>query len=511
MKLTRSHLLWLGFAIVLALGGVWVAQNTEWVNVEVPNQSKEAAKREHDHLLQELITRLGAKPIKPKNLQTLPPLSATVVLNSWDWALFPERTKSLQSWVENGGHLVVPRLGSVVKGLSWVPVTVNAGKNEHSMSDPAPQLTAASDAADAASAPTADASNDGSSVSSPESAAEKAVAEIMEAAEAAAQAEAAASGSQSDPENSNSDVEADEETREIDHETDGETDDDSDSTSASRKPRTQFKPTKSCPGLTEASGIPTAFGGKPRFYATCFFPYQQALTSSAPLLWALDNRHGHAVVRVAVGRGKVTATNADMPWSNSRLLDHDNGLLAVAVLQIQPGSEVWLLDHETHPPLLAFLWNTGAPAVLLGALALCLALWRGAARFGPPAAALPVTRRSVAEQIRGTANFVAHQGSTALHTAQVRALHEAAQPRIHGINSMVLSERAAAIAKLTHLDADALARAMNLNINATVRRHPSATLVILETARRRLLANVRGAREQQTAQSSQPMSKPINQ
>jgi hypothetical protein len=110
-------------------------------------------------------------------------------------------------------------------------------------------------------------------------------------------------------------------------------------------------------------------------------------------------------------------------------------------------------------------------------------------RFGPRAAVLPTVRRSVAEQIRGTAHFIRHHGSTALHAAQLRALHDVARPRIHGFDALIVGERAQAIAKLTSLDAHTLARAMNPELSAALSRHPGAALALIETARRRLLLN----------------------
>jgi hypothetical protein len=97
------------------------------------------------------------------------------------------------------------------------------------------------------------------------------------------------------------------------------------------------------------------------------------------------------------------------------------------------------------------------------------------------------------EQIRGTAEFVAQRGSPALHAAQLRALNEAATPRVRGFDAMILGQRAQAIATLTGMDAHTLAHAMNPSLNATPSRHPAAALALMETARRRLLNAARPA------------------
>lgn len=244
-----------------------------------------------------------------------------------------------------------------------------------------------------------------------------------------------------------------------------------------------------CPGVGEPAHVPPVFGTH-HLFESCLY-MRETLRTSVPVQWALYGQHGQVVARVPVGRGSVTVASAYMPWDNSQLLLSDNALLAAATLRIHPGQTLWFVRDEARPPLLSFLWSSGTPAVLLGMLALAFALWRGAVRFGPRTAVLSTVRRSVAEQIRGTAHFIHHHGGTALHAAQLRALNEVARPRIHGFDALILGERAQAIAKATKLDAHTLARAMNPELNSAVnsnpRRHPSTALALIETARRRLL------------------------
>ena len=277
--------------------------------------------------------------------------------------------------------------------------------------------------------------------------------------------------------------------RDADHDLDDEDDEDDDDAPPAPPPAAKrFTPPPArpnCPGLGEPDAVAPAFGMRRRF-ATCM-PVEATLRTKAALLWALDGPRGHVVARLQFGRGTVTLSSAALPWDNDAILERDNALLAAAVLRVQPGREIWLVTNETRPPLLSFLWNRGAPAVLLGLLALGFALWRAAPRFGPPAPVATRARRSVAEQIRGTAAFVARHGASALHAAQLRALGDAARPRVRGFDTMILSARAQAIATLTGLDAHALAHAMNPALNATRSRHPAAALALLETARRRLL------------------------
>jgi hypothetical protein len=205
------------------------------------------------------------------------------------------------------------------------------------------------------------------------------------------------------------------------------------------------------------------------------------------VLWSLNGSNGAEFLRVSVGRGAVTARSGYALFDNQEILRADHALATVAALRLKAGDEVWFVNAETRPPLLTVIWNSGAPAVLLGALALGLALWRGAVRFGPRAPNAALARRSVAEQIRGTAHFIWQRNGGALLRAQLRALDEAARGRVHQHERLDRRSRAEAIAKITALDADALARAMDPAIQRRRGELPH-TLALLESARRRLVS-----------------------
>ncbi len=428
MKLTREHGLTAFVLVVFAVLAIWVAHNTEWVNEEVPDPPSAELKRDPHFRLKQLLTRVGAKVETPANLDRLPPPGATLVLGSTNWNLLIEREAALRRWVEAGGHLVKPDVSFGLGGLDWLPVQRREWKRGSVQAASSPPSTAAS-------SPATDA----------------------------------------------------------DREDDDDDEDRRDSKpsvptpSGSSTPSTEPPAIRGCPGVNEPEGVKPAYDIA-RGFATCMSLYS-ALQTTAPLLWALDGPRGHVAVRVAAGRGRATLIAPAMPWSNSEILTNENALITVAALDARAGNEIWLVTDEARPALLSFLWQRGEPAVLLLAAALAFALWRGARRFGPGLTVLPLARRSMAEQIRGTAHFIAHRGSPALHTAQLRALNEAAAPRIRGYAGLIVGERAEAIAALTRLDAHTLAHAMNPSLSATPNRHPAAALALIETARRRLLLN----------------------
>lgn len=268
-----------------------------------------------------------------------------------------------------------------------------------------------------------------------------------------------------------------------------EADDDSDEGDAEPAPieriRRAMQPP--CHPVVEPDSVPASYAdGERRFKVCSYVASGWKLQSASPALWSLDGPDGPMMLRAARGQGQVTVI---LPWGlldNDRVLKGDNGLVAVAALQARPGAHVWFVTEEARPPFLAWLWQQAWVAVLLGAAALLLALWRGARRFGPPVASAPQGRRSMAEQISGTAQFLRHNGPEALLAAQIRALEEAARGHVRQYDQLDRTQRAGAIAKATGLDGAALGLALDKSL-ARKRVDLPATLELLETARRLLV------------------------
>ena len=239
----------------------------------------------------------------------------------------------------------------------------------------------------------------------------------------------------------------------------------------------------------ENNGPPSTTFGQRRWL--CDFNTRSSLVSSRPVEWALRGAPGTEVLRVRIGRGSVTVING-MPFIYRKLFDGDHAWLLATAAQLVTGDDVRFLSEQDHESLLALAWQHGAPVIALGLVALGLGLWRGAVRFGPPAAIVDPARRSLAEQIRGTGQFAFRHGEDhALHTAAVRALDEAARRRIPGYLQLAARDRTDALAHLTGIDAIELSAV----VYHPARREPRelrATLALLESARRRLLIDRRG-------------------
>lgn len=223
-----------------------------------------------------------------------------------------------------------------------------------------------------------------------------------------------------------------------------------------------------------------------RKWRLCSFTSYVLHSASTPV-WGLEGPNGPEALRVAVGRGTVTVLGPDDTALKRNVLSSDNAQVLVAALGLQLMSEIWFVTDEKPRSFLLWLWVHAWQAVVLSGLALVAALWRAGARFGPQVADAGVGRRSVAEQVRGTAQFLRNQSGDALHLAQARALDEMAARYIPQYRSMDAAARAQAIAQRSAADSTALARAMN----RTLRRTPhdlQAALQLLEAARRAVQA-----------------------
>jgi hypothetical protein len=249
-----------------------------------------------------------------------------------------------------------------------------------------------------------------------------------------------------------------------------------------------------CRHLVEPDNLPPSYAdGNRRFKICTYVSSRGKLQSSTPALWALEDAAGPMMLRAARGQGQVTVI---LPWGlldNDRVLKADNGLAAVAALQARPGAQIWFVTEEARPSLLSWLWQQAWVVVVLGGAALVLALWRSARRFGPLAAVAVAGRRSMAEQITGTAQFLNREGPQALLGAQIRAMEHAARGHLRGYDKLDRTQRAQAIAQATGLDAAALGLALDQRL-AHKRIDLPATLELLETARRLLVQQKRTPR-----------------
>lgn len=239
----------------------------------------------------------------------------------------------------------------------------------------------------------------------------------------------------------------------------------------------------------EESGVSSwPASATPRRYDLCGIDGYGFLASTRAPVWQVTDTAGAQALRIAVGRGSISVVNGE-PFTYRDLLEGTNAALFVAATQLRAGDEIDFLTDQDHASLLALSWRFGAPVIVLLLGALVLALWRAAPRFGPAMASPESARRSLAEQIRGTGQFLLRVGDgQALHAATVRALFAAAPRRIGAFASLSGAERVSRLASATGFSADALAEAINYT-GARRTNELRSTIALLEAARREILRN----------------------
>ena len=226
----------------------------------------------------------------------------------------------------------------------------------------------------------------------------------------------------------------------------------------------------------------------PGRYEVCGLYGNSYLASTRAPVWRLADAYGVQALRIKIGRGSVSVVNGE-PFTYLHALKGTNPQLFVAAAQLHAGDEVYFLTDQGHASLLALTWRFGAPVVVLLLAALVLALWRAAPRFGPPLASPESARRSLAEQIRGTGQFLLRAGDgEALHAATVNALFAAAPRRISAFASLSGAERVERLARATGFSADALTAAVNYTGGRRTNELRSA-IALLEAARREILSH----------------------
>lgn len=426
MHRLRRFAPWLLALLLLALGA-WVVDQTEWVEVREPRPPQGDAARLPHYAAMRLLRALDVQVVDRPNLDTLPPPRTTLLLSAWNWSMFPERAQRLQDWVRAGGHLVVPAYLLNDKEMAWVPAGFV----------PQPRRGAA------ASAP---AHRDDEAEDDDEE-------EDEDEPSAAPAAQSPASPAASTPARP---------------------------AAPPKAPRQDY-----CHAVTEPASLPAAYPPR-RDYRVCGYAVRALQPHGVTPLWGQWGSVGYETLRVPLGQGQVTVFQA-LQWHERELLEAEHARSFVATLGLpRPGDTVWIVLDETRAPLPAWLWSQAWIALLLGAFALLLWGWRHMPRFGPLRAPAERTRRSMGEQVRGTAEFLWHRDPASLHAAALRALDEAARRRLPHWDRLTLQARAQALAAATRLDAAPLQRALDRSLRRSTAAWPP-TLSLIEQARRRLL------------------------
>ena len=210
-------------------------------------------------------------------------------------------------------------------------------------------------------------------------------------------------------------------------------------------------------------------------------------SGSQRVLWQLEQGGVIVALRVQQGRGSITRVSSHAgPFYTPLLVQPEQVRALAGVLQWQRNSPIWLVSGEAPAENLAqWLWHRLSAGLIFLALALALWTWRRGVRFGPLMALPPAARRSMAEQIRGSAAFLLRHRSPALHGAALKALEAQVQTSLPTSRRLDSNARWALVAERAHVDAAALQRAVQWPPTASPSEQASA-LLLLESVRRRL-------------------------
>ncbi|HLQ11835.1 MAG TPA: DUF4350 domain-containing protein [Steroidobacteraceae bacterium] len=218
----------------------------------------------------------------------------------------------------------------------------------------------------------------------------------------------------------------------------------------------------------------------------CEVPRNFQWFSSRPVQLALGVSDGYQLLRVGVGKGSVTAVNGYTTFTTDSLLDGDHARLLIIATQLHRGDLLRIVRGDMRISLPGWLWEIGAPVLLLLGAAIVLALWQTMVRFGPRLPPTLAARRSMHEQIAGTASFLArYGGGAALCEASRNALAAAAASRLGLSPASDAAELAAQVARLGGDTAQPVQDAL-LNPDLSGPAGLVRTLITLERARRRL-------------------------
>lgn len=104
--MTRRHLTALAVVLVVVAIAAWVVRNTTFIDLKVPMPPRGPAATNPFYGAQRFAETLGARTVRDRAF-VVPPDRAVLVLSLWDWDLSAQRRQRIESWVENGGRLVV--------------------------------------------------------------------------------------------------------------------------------------------------------------------------------------------------------------------------------------------------------------------------------------------------------------------------------------------------------------------------------------------------------------------
>ncbi len=104
-----KHIIWTAVVLGFAALVVWIARNTYWEEVPIPQPLKGHAATNPFYSAVQLAQSLGAQARWQRVIGSMPPQNGVVFASSWNWGMMASRRERLQRWVASGGRLVIDR------------------------------------------------------------------------------------------------------------------------------------------------------------------------------------------------------------------------------------------------------------------------------------------------------------------------------------------------------------------------------------------------------------------
>ncbi|MBL8513598.1 MAG: hypothetical protein JNJ55_06370 [Betaproteobacteria bacterium] len=186
-----------------------------------------------------------------------------------------------------------------------------------------------------------------------------------------------------------------------------------------------------CWTVRESGALAPRFPQGRETLSACFDP-RFHLEGKREALWAVTSEHGVHALTQSYGQGKVTVLTDYFLFQNESLGKADHADLFAAMVGFNDAGKkpthVYLMPREEYDGIFTLTWRYAWPVVLTLALLTMLALWRWGARFGPVHSARTHARRSLAEHVRASGEFLFRHGqSTTLWRATLDAARRRAE------------------------------------------------------------------------------------
>jgi len=246
-----------------------------------------------------------------------------------------------------------------------------------------------------------------------------------------------------------------------------------------------------CPQVSETGSLAPLFPATGKSTHACFDGWYR-LESRDPPLWAVADGNGVHALTMARGKGKVTILTDYDFMGNDRIAKGDHAILLAALLGFTAAAadavpqQVLFVPREDVTGIVKLTWQYAWPVVLALAAWLVLGLWRAGARFGPLIPARTTVRRSLAEHVRASGEFLWRHGEN-LHL--LRATLARTKRHIERVLPAAAfngtGRHLAAMAARTGIDARHIERALDSRYTPSAEQFPTI-IATLELLRKKL-------------------------